>query len=266
MYDITDLLNNIKEFPAMPNVIMQALNIIKNPASGAKELAKIITYDQSLSIKILTLVNSAYYGLPQQITSISRAIALIGITKAKNLILTVAMKPMLVNQGDKELWQHSMYTAVGCEYVARVYKIMEPDEAFVVGFLHDIGKVALNLKNSKLYERVKLLLDENTNILELERTHFGVDHCQLGSLLTKRWQLSLLINNVVKYHHSPNASSMPTVCSLVYFVNALVKDNFDADTLEQDIIKNLNIPIFNFHVIKDDIIAKTEILLRELSK
>lgn len=265
MYNINDIMNNFKEFPAMPNVIMHALNVMKDPDSSTKELGKIISYDQSLSTKVLTLVNSAYYGFSQQITSISRAISLIGMSKAKNIIMTVAMRPMLTNQGDKELWRHSIMTAVGCEHLAKYLKIMDADEAFVIGFLHDLGKVILKTKDAKLYERVEDTVKTGSNILEVEMAYFGVTHCQMGSLLAKKWQLPLLVNNAVKYHHSPNLSSMPAACSLVYFIDALVKENFEFDNLDKDIMSNLNIQIAQPEILKENITAKAEILLSELS-
>lgn len=265
MYNMNELINSIKEFPAMPNVIVRALNVIKNPDSGTKELARIISYDQSLSTKVLTLVNSAYYGFPQQITSISRATSLIGMSKTKNLIMTVAMRPMLMNQSDKELWRHSITVAVGCEYFAKYMKIMDNDEAFVIGFLHDLGKVVLSLKDAKLYQQVKDTVNTGANILEVERIYFGTDHCQMGSLLTKRWQLPLLINNVVKYHHNPNLSTMQTACTLVYFIDSLVKEDFSFENLDPDIMKNLNIQIAQPDILKENILAKAEILLSELS-
>lgn len=265
MYEMNDLVNSLKDFPAMPNIIMRALNVMKDPESGIKELGRIISYDQSLSTKVLTLVNSAYYGFSQQITSINRALSLIGMSKTKNLILTVAMRPMLMNQGDKELWRHSIRTAVGCEYLAKYLKIMDVDEAFVIGFLHDLGKVVLNLKDARLYEQVKNMAKMNSNILELEQTYFGANHCQMGSILTKRWQLPLLINNVTKYHHSPNLSPMPTQCTLVYLVDSLVKDGFEPENLDPDIMKNLSIQIDQPQILQESIIAKAEILLNELS-
>lgn len=265
MYELNDLVNSLKEFPAMPNVIMRALNVMKDPESGAKELARIISYDQSLSTKVLTLVNSSYYGFSQQITSISRAISLIGMSKAKNLIMTVAMRPMLMNHGDKELWRHSIMTAVGCEYLAKYLKLMDTDEAFVIGFLHDFGKVALNLKDAKLYEQVKATAKYTHNILEAEQTYFGVNHCQMGSLLTKRWQLPLLVNNVAKYHHAPNLSPMPIPCTLVYLVDSLVKEDFELDNLDPDVMKNLSIQIDQPQILRETIITKGEILLNELS-
>jgi HD-like signal output (HDOD) protein len=265
MDNMNELLNTIKELPAMPNVIMHALNVMKDPDSSAKELAKIISCDQTLSTKVLTLVNSAYYGFPQQITSIARAIALIGMSKAKNIIITVAMRPMLMNQGDKDLWKHSITTAVGCEYIAKYLRVMDTDEAFVIGFLHDLGKIILNLKNPKLYEKVKETAQFNPNILEIEQVYFGTDHCQMGSLLTKKWQLPLLINNTTKYHHTPNLSSMPVACTLVYLVDSIVKENFEFDNLDPDIMKNLNINIDQPLILKENILAKAEILLNELS-
>jgi len=263
MDNMNDLINSLKEVPAMPNVIMHALNVMKDPESSMKELARIVSFDQSLSTKVLTLVNSAYYGLPQQITSINRAISLIGMSKAKNIILTVAMRPMLVNHGDKELWKHSIMTAVGCEHVARNLKIMDADEAFVMGFLHDLGKIVLNIKNPQLYDRVKETVA--SNILEVEQVYYGTNHCQMGSLLAKRWQLPLLINNVIKYHHSPNLSSIPVACSLVYLVDSLVKDEFDPSALDPNIMKNLKMQLDQPQILKESILAKADVLLRELS-
>ena len=267
MHSMDELLNTLKEVPAMPNVIVHALNIMKDPDSSTKELAKIISYDQSLSTKVLTLVNSAYYGFPKQITSIAQAISLIGMSKAKNIIVTVAMRPMLTNQGNKELWKHSITTAVGCEYMAKNLKIMDADEAFVIGFLHDLGKVILNLKDSKLYEKVKETARSSSNILEVEQIYFGTDHCQMGSMLAKKWQLPLLINNTIKYHHEPNLSSMPVPCSLVYVVDKLVSDDeeLNIECLDKDVMKNLNIQIAQPEILKENILAKANILLNELA-
>jgi len=265
MDNMNDLINSLKEVPAMPNVIVHALNVIKDPESSMKELARIVGFDQSLSTKVLTLVNSAYYGFPQQITSIGRAISLIGMSKAKNIIITVAMRPMLVSHGDKELWKHSIQTAVGCEHIAKNLKIMDADEAFVIGFLHDLGKMVLNIKDPQLYDRVKETTSTGSNILEVELAYYGTTHCQMGSLLAKRWQLPLLINNAIKYHHNPNLSSIPVACSLVYLVDSLVKENFDPASLDPNVMKNLKIQLDQPQILRESILAKASLLLRELS-
>lgn len=265
MSNIDDLINSIKDMPAMPNVIMRALNIVKDPESSIKELASIISYDQSLSTKVLTLVNSAYYGFPQQITSINRALALLGMMKSKNIIVTVAMKPMLINQGDKELWIHSIKTAVGCEYLASYLKLMDPDEAFVIGFLHDIGRIILSLKDAKLCEKVKQVMDEGGDLIETERTFFGTDHAQMGAILAKKWQLPILLTNTIKYHHNPNLSSMPTACTLVYIVDKLVQDVCHFEQINSEIMKNLDINIVEPQILRENILQRAELLLQELA-
>lgn len=86
------------------------------------------------------------------------------------------MKPMMSNSGDKELWKHSMRVAAGCEYLANLTKIMDSDEAFISGFIHDIGKMVLNMTNDKLYAKVKDRVSEGADILEAERKYFDSDH------------------------------------------------------------------------------------------
>lgn len=260
-----EMLKDFKELPAMPNVIKHALDIIRQPESSTKDLAQIISYDQSLSTKILTLINSAYYGLPQQITSIVRATSLIGMSKTQNLIITVAMRPMFKNQGDKDLWRHSIATAVGCEYFAQKYRVIDMDEAFVIGFLHDIGKVVLKMQDSELYERVKTASAQNQSIIDAERLYFGIDHCLIGSFLAKKWQLPLLINNTVKYHHNPNLSSMPAASALVYLIDTLVKPDFQEENLNESFLKHLNIKIDDYGNLRENIIRKSLELLKELS-
>ena len=84
---IQRLIDNLHDIPAMPNVVIKALNLVRDPDSSIKDLGDIISYDQSLSIKVLNLGNSAYYGFAQQISSITRALALLGMNKAKILLL-----------------------------------------------------------------------------------------------------------------------------------------------------------------------------------
>ena len=128
-----ELVNAIKDIQAMPSVIVRVLNVMKKPTVSMKELGDIVMYDQSLTIKILALVNSAYYGFSQQISSISIALSLLGMVKVKNIIVAVAMKPMMSNSGDKDLWKHSIRVAAGCEYLAKLTKVMDSDEAFIAG-------------------------------------------------------------------------------------------------------------------------------------
>ncbi|MBR1908388.1 HDOD domain-containing protein [bacterium] len=267
MDEIQRLINDLREIPAMPNVVMQAINLIKDPNASVKDLANIISYDQSLSAKVLTLVNSAYYGFSQQITSINRALALIGMVKAKNLIITIAMRPMFTKQSDKELWKHSIRVAVGCEYFAKHKKLLNSDEAFVLGFMHDVGKMIFNMKDPLFYETIKERVEAGERPIDLENEYFGCNHTQTGIILAKKWQLPVLISNVMKYHHEPNESSMVVACSLVNAVDLLVQDNYKLEDIDLEISNTLGIDFSTSRaeVFRDEILEEADSLFSKLS-
>lgn len=260
-----ELVNNVKDIHAMPSVIVKALNIMKKPTASMKELGDIVMYDQSLTIKILALVNSAYYGFSQQISSISIALSLLGMVKVKNIIVAVAMKPMMSNQGDKELWKHSMRVAAGCEYLANITKIMDSDEAFIAGFVHDVGKLVLHMTNEKLYTKVIDAVKDGADIIDAEHKYFDSDHVKTGSLLAKRWQLPILLANIISYHHTPSLSSIPVPCNLVCLVDKLVQENYNPSTLDKDFIKTLGIDFSDIEDLRTTIMQKSELLISELA-
>ena len=260
-----ELVNGVKDIHAMPSVIVKALNIMKKPTASMKELGDIVMFDQSLTIKILALVNSAYYGFSQQISSISIALSLLGMVKVNNIIVAVAMKPMMSNQGDKELWKHSMRVAAGCEYLANLTKVMDSDEAFIAGFVHDVGKIVLHMSNDKIYTKVKNAVNDGADILDAERKYFDSDHVKTGSLLAKRWQLPILLANIISYHHAPSLSSIPVPCNLVCLVDKLVQDNFNPSSLDKDFIKTLGIDFEDIEDLRNVILQKAELLISELS-
>ncbi len=260
-----ELVNSIKDIQAMPSVIVKVLNVMKKPTVSMKELGDLVMYDQSLTIKILALVNSAYYGFSQQISSISIALSLLGMVKVKNIIVAVAMKPMMTNSGDKELWKHSIRVAAGCEYIAKLTKIMDPDEAFIAGFVHDIGKIVLHMSNPKIYTRINQLVYEGADILETERKFFDSDHVKTGSLLAKRWQLPILLANIVSYHHNPNLSSIPVPCNLVCTVDKLMQDGFNPNLLDKDFMKTLGIDLDDVEDLRNAIKEKADLLIADFT-
>ncbi len=256
---------NYNDIPAMPNVMVKALNVIKDEGSGLNDLADVMCYDQALTAQVLKLVNSAYYGFAQQITSINKALPLLGMDQAKNIIITFAMKPMLTSRGGRVLWEHSIRAAVGCEYLAQEFKIMDPAEAFVIGFLHDIGKIVLNMKNPIVYRRVTDLVNKGANILDVENMFFGTNHSDVGFLLAKKWQLPIVVVNGIKYHHQPQLSSMSNFAYIVYIADKLTQDKSRGILLDPEIMKNSNIEIGDPRLYRENIMSRAEILLSSLA-
>lgn len=261
------LLEQIKEIPAMPNVIVKALGIIRDDTSGTKELSEIMTYDQALTSQVLKLVNSAYYGFAQEITSVNKALALLGMTQTRNIIIAVAMKPMLTSQGGKDMWKHSLKAAVACEHIAKSLDLADAGDAFTIGFLHDIGKILLNIVDTRLYQEVKRVVENGEDIIEAENARYGTNHAELGFLLAKKWKLSVLLANCIKYHHDPLSSSMPQVSALAYAADQIAQDNVDnIANVEEDFLKEqLGIDINQLLEYKDEIEDKVNALFSSLN-
>ena len=144
--DVREIIQNLKDLPAMPNVVVIALEVIKNPNSSAKQLANTIENDHAITSSILKIVNSSYFGLANQVTSIDKAITLLGFGEIKNIILSFAMKPMISTQGGKDIWEHSLKTAIASEFLAKKFGKDNPDECFALGLLHDMGKSKIPLE------------------------------------------------------------------------------------------------------------------------
>lgn len=264
--DPQQVVAEFKDIPPMPNVMVKALSVIKNPATGIAELAKIMQVDQAISTKTLSLVNSAFYGFRQQITSIQKALVVLGMMKAKNIIMSLALKQMMTAQGSRELWEHSIKCAVAAEILAKEYKVINPDDAFVIGFLHDIGKMLLNSKNPLKYSKVRYLAQQdNVSLVDVEDAQFGTNHCVLGALISKKWQLPVILTNCIRYHHDPVQSSLPTVCGIVYCADRMVQTNMPNPLLEPKVMNKMDFTINDPIALRETIISKAAIFLKEMS-
>lgn len=262
--DSTKLLDQIKELPAMPNIIVKALGIIKNDNSGTSELADIMSYDQALTSQVLKLVNSAYYGFAQEITSVNKALALLGMTQTRNIIIAVAMKPMLTSQGGRDMWKHSLRCGVAAEYLAKKVDCVDPGDAFTIGFLHDIGKILLNIADMPTCQKVNTMVKNGQDVIEAENEMFETNHADLGFLLAKKWKLSVLLANCIKYHHDPMSSSMPQVSTLAYLANKLSHD--EPEIYDEEIVKEqLNLEMNTVMQYRDEIIEKSNALFSTLN-
>ena len=262
--DTQQVLDQIKEIPAMPNVIVKALGIIKDDSTGTKELSEIMAYDQALTSQVLKLVNSAYYGFAQEITSVGKALALLGMTQTRNIIIAVAMKPMLTSQGGRDMWKHSLRCAVACEYLADKTGVVDAGDAFTIGFLHDIGKILLNIVDAMLYQKVRTSVKNGMDIIEAENEMFETNHADMGFLLAKKWKLSVLLANCIKYHHDPLSSSMPQVSTLAYVANKISHD--EPDIFDEALVKEqLGLDISTIMQYRDEINEKTNVLFASLN-
>ena len=208
----TRIISKLKEIKSFPQFVVETLRKLNDPTSSASDVASSLSRDEGLVLRTLKLANSAAYGMSRNISDISEAIALLGYKNISNIVLAATVYSVMdkglsgyaLDRG--ELWRHSLTAAYAARYIAQTTKKVPPEEAYVGGLLHDIGKVVLNDYVRFGYGIiVKLVEEEHIPFTEAELKVLGFDHATVGSLLVERWDLPEGYHYSTLLHHSPNA-------------------------------------------------------------
>ncbi len=208
---IENLDRMVRDVPAMPTVAQKVMNMLGDPRATNAMLGETLSSDQSMASKILQMANSPFFGTRQKIATISSGIFVMGHSALRSLIVTVCTKGLFKNPGlmEEKIWEHSLGAAVAARAIAEKTALMDPDEAFILGLLHDIGKTSLLVVYHDAYQELFMkAYNENLSmeeLRELEREEFGYDHCEVGSRVLLKWRLPPLCARVARRHHSKNA-------------------------------------------------------------
>jgi HD-like signal output (HDOD) protein len=200
--------NYISKIPALPVTVTKILEICNNPNTSPVDLNRVISVDPVLMGRVLKLINSAYYGLSNQVTSLSRAIIMLGINTVKNLALSTAVMGALGPTGGalnmQGFWRHSLCVGVPSKLIAKARRIptKELEEYFIAGLLHDMGKIPLNNTLTEMYIQAMGQSDREQIPLYLaEKQILGYEHSEIGVLIGDLWKLGGGILDTIQYHH-----------------------------------------------------------------
>ena len=218
------MLREIKNLPTLPGIVAKLGKMAEDPDTTTEQMGRVISKDHILASKLLKLVNSAFYGFPQRISSLNSAIILLGFNVIKSLIISASIFEVMEAQ-DVELWEHSLGCAVVCNVLARHLGIKDPEEISTAGLIHDIGKVAIKMELPKEYEMITALSQEkNISRLEAEREILGLDHAEVGSWLAKSWNLPNKLVEPIACHHDPQLAREEQMASaIVHFGNIMIR-------------------------------------------
>lgn len=225
----TVLKKRIDQLKPLPGIARKIISGIEDSESSLSDLEQYILKDQALTANVLKVCNSAYYGFQYRISSIKRAVSLIGSKTLKNIVLAAALYDLYNDRFDGyslrkgELMKHSLCCAMVAELIASEKKIKDLDVVFTAGLLHDMGKVVLD---QYAFEKFNLIMDlvinENVPFLGAENRILGYDHAQVGGLVAKEWNLPEVLREAVSFHHQPEkAEENPEVVSIVHIADVI---------------------------------------------
>ena len=216
------------DLPALPDVALRAMRLAEDPDWDLRKLDATIRRDQTLTARFLRLANSAFFGARSKISTLDRAINLVGITRVRSVLLAAALEGLheskRSNFKGKILWEHAL--AAGClsQHLARTHGRSDPEEAFMAGLLHDIGRPLLDQTLGDKYAEVIALVKDGVaaSLLSAEQRVFRFDHTDIGFVAVTAWGFPPAIAEAIRFHHDPTmAEADRPLCATVSFANSM---------------------------------------------
>lgn len=206
------ILASVVNLPVVPKVMFETIKLLDNKYTTAGELNKVISKDQALLTKILTIANSPLYGLQRKVTTIEYAILVLGYRELRNIISALSVAEAFRNKTDKylnskEFMLHSYLTGTASKKLATDIGYNNSGEAFIAGFLHDIGlSVMHRYLHSSYINITELVESKGVRFRDAELDVLGMTHDQIGYFLLDKWNFPKEISEPVLTHHNPSES------------------------------------------------------------
>ncbi len=204
-----DLVATNVRLVSLPEVCVQVQALADSPYTTPEDIGEIIGKDTALTSRLLKLVNSAYFGLPRKIDTVSRAINMIGMRELRNLTLAAAAAEIFAPIPGKLLdmaafWQHSVYCGLVARNLAQRCSVLHSERLFTAGLLHDVGRLLMVMKlPDETAEVESRRLQSKKDVTEIEQELYGFDHAEVGQALLTHWNMPSNLCTSILYHHNP---------------------------------------------------------------
>jgi len=268
--------SRIEELPTLPVITIKLLKAFEDKNYNAANIAELISWDASLTSKILKIANSAYYGFQQQVSSLQYAIALLGLTMIKSLALSLGVITSLPDSpgsrffNPEKLWLHNIAAATVMESIkTKVERVPQESPLFVIGMLHDTGKIVLDqFFNEKFTAVLESLHTDTSQELHIkEKNIIGVDHCDVGAMLFQRWHFPETIVTPIQLHHSEKRFDSPlgveiSILRIGNIIPQQVGLGSDGNAVSPDIdggdLENTSLTEKNIEALRQELMEKQE--------
>ncbi len=221
-------LDQIKEIPTLPIILSKVNRMLGDNDTTIRKLSRVIESDQAIAARILKLVNSAFYGFRSKISNIPHALVILGFNSIRNAIVSVSvLNAFSGEQGkkfdSKDFWKHSVAVAVISKYLAGKTRLVPPDESFVAGLLHDIGKILIAQYFRETFHQIlDTIREEGLSFYQAEKKRVPFTHAQIGGYLAQKWQFPQSLVEAIEYHHSATKRGAdPGLLLIVYFADQI---------------------------------------------
>jgi len=249
--------DQIDALPSLPSIVTDVLEVTGNPESSANDLMRAVLPDQSMCATILKIANSAFFGLPREVSTVEKAVMVLGFDEVKNIVLGKAVFNSFkeLNSTNKEgiesFWGHCFNCGLAAKILAERVNL-SPSELFISGLIHDIGKLAMLLSFPTIYSHTLLALEENwMENNAKERELFFISHDEVAYTILQRWLFPSQLTRAVGYHHRPEKTEeFQLLAATVQMADIIAHiDEYSKDTKVTDykaLMMNARTDVFDY--------------------
>jgi len=265
-------LDQFADIHPLPSVVMTVNKLINDSESTMKDFENVIKVDPVLVARLLRLVNSPFYGLTQTVDSIGRAVAFLGMKNLHNLVVIDALQNVFVAPqrkalfSKKKLWHHSAAVSICSKMVAERIFGINGDDALLCGILHDFGLLIEEQIQPDDFEKICESCTSSTHLIELENEAFDTNHCELGYIMSRDWNMSVSVQEAIRDHHLISNDIKPDSLAGIIQISEYITGQLEYTTLP-DIKVDISAPLLQ-HLKDniDDYNVLTEDLPEEMEK
>src|SRR5664280_645159 len=205
----------LRLLPPFPAIAQRSLALANTEDVGTHELGALIKLDPSFSAELLRFATSALFSVRRQVTSLTQAVAMLGMDRVKSMATFVALNNMVCGSvrapALRKVWVHSVITAIVAQEAARLARL-DTEVAYTTGLLHNLGTLGLMSAYPDEYSRMlEVSNDFGFDLLQTERDLFEIDHCAAGAYLAQDWDFPDELAATIATHHD---EPVPGVVSL----------------------------------------------------
>jgi len=206
--EIQDYIRNTYSSRTLPTLLGKILEVVRDEGSSPQDLFNLISHDQVLAERVIRMANSAFFGHSGKVKGLPHAVMFLGYERIRVIALAMGVMDVFSGKGFAEvrdLWIHGYEVAYISATISDTISVASPDEAFLAGLVHDIGRVIFFEKDRKLFSQIGT--GDDDNMLATEEELFGCNHAEAGAWYARNAGIPEEIVHAIEHHHHPSAAS-----------------------------------------------------------
>ena len=272
MHTPEKLIDKFKDGKTLPHVAIKVTQMVNDENTTMQDFEETIQLDPVLVSRLLRLVNSSYFSLPNKVESIAKAVVFVGMKSLRNLVAVEALRDIFNESDDetgfsrKHLWIHSATVAILADMIGKRIFGDSREDLFLAGIIHDIGLIIEDqVVGDLLREASQLYIAGKGTLIECERQVIGTDHCAVGYKIAQEWKMPEDVLKAIRFHHTaekePSASSVTGILQLSEYMAGKMKYSVlpnKIEPLSQHLVKHVKSMMSNYKIIVRDLPQEME--------